>query len=1126
MSFLFSIWQIVAKRSITNWRLLSTILIGIIVAVALLSSAPLYANAINDLGLKNSLQSRAIELLDLQVYAPNYFIIYDEYISATDLITRQVSKNLRQIVRQEETWIQTQTFDAFYTDRPTPRGPFQPTGYFHVFSNLDQHINIIDGKLAQSPHPNLTQEEIDAPDFAIEGMIGSETAEIFGVKVGDRLIFRSGSGETAEDIIIELSAIIDPVDPEEEFWFLNTQVFTLPLIDEEGNPIPPRAPIFIAEQTLFEIIPHFFTGARASYNWFYYIDINKVYSENAIFVKNAIRQMEREILVNLPRSGLLTTLDSVITEYQSRLMFTQIPLFLIVFQVAVIILYYLMMTSNMLIESQVKEISMFRSRGAGTWNIFGIYFIEGLAMSVIGGVTGLLLGAFLFSLLGRTNSFQSLTGGEMIPIRFSGIVLILAISAVVLCLVALLIPAIQASRRGIIHQRQTISRPPTTPFWQRFYLDIILLVLGVVLYWELRERGSLVNMDIFGGLGMDPLLLITPILFLLAVAIVFIRIFPLLIRLATRLSRYLSNAPLMLGLWNMARNPVHYTRVILLLVMATSVGMFSSTFIGTLERSYDERNIYMSGGDVRLESLNDSHISKKNLEKRYSNIEGVENVGIAYRQSGIVGTAFTQTAFEMLAVDPERITEIAWFRKDFDEKSLQEIMDTLAEDMPRKEGLDIPDEAETMGVWVYSRKGNPVTVVYARIKDGQDRYMEVKLGTTDPDIDGWQFMEGRLTIPGSDEFLPPPRSLSCLYIRTEGSRGYEGIFQELYFDDLQLGGSTLSKPIIIEDFDNVSEWQVSPDEGAGFFTGIESAIGRIETDIYTVYNGKASGNLRWNTRNTSIRGIYPDIDNRPVTAIASRSFLDSTKITINEVAHIRISEYYMFINVVEIIDYFPSLDPESKGFIIINLDRFLNVRNRQIGTTVYPNEVWLTLTDDVESRNAVIDTIDGGSLGAKYLYDKDAMIADLRNDPLAGAAWGGILLIALLGVILVSSLGFIIYSYLSAQRKQLDFAIVRALGFSLRQIIGLVCFEQLFIIIVGMGLGTITGERLNYIMMPFLQLTEQGVKVLPPFILTVDWGILGIAYGILVAAFIITISTVILFFSRVAINDALRRGDV
>ncbi|MBA7522423.1 hypothetical protein ES705_14542 [subsurface metagenome] len=136
------------------------------------------------------------------------------------------------------------------------------------------------------------------------------------------------------------------------------------------------------------------------------------------------------------------------------------------------------------------------------------------------------------------------------------------------------------------------------------------------------------------------------------------------------------------------------------------------------------------------------------------------------------------------------------------------------------------------------------------------------------------------------------------------------------------------------------------------------------------------------------------------------------------------------------------------------------------------------------------------------------------------------LIIAFLGVVLVSSLGFIVYNHLSAQKRQLDFVILRTLGFSLRQIIGLVCFEQLYIAIVGMGIGTVIGERLSYVMMPFLQLTEKGERVLPPFTLTVDWLTIGIAYIIIAIAFAITISMVILFFYRVAIHKTLRMGDV
>jgi hypothetical protein len=76
-----------------------------------------------------------------------------------------------------------------------------------------------------------------------------------------------------------------------------------------------------------------------------------------------------------------------------------------------------------------------------------------------------------------------------------------------------------------------------------------------------------------------------------------------------------------------------------------------------------------------------------------------------------------------------------------------------------------------------------------------------------------------------------------------------------------------------------------------------------------------------------------------------------------------------------------------------------------------------------------------------------------------------------------------------------------------------------------MGIGTLLGNRLSRIMMPFLQLTEKGEAVVPPFILVTDWPTISVAYVILSVAFVATMSLVVLFFSRVALHRALRMGD-
>jgi len=236
----------------------------------------------------------------------------------------------------------------------------------------------------------------------------------------------------------------------------------------------------------------------------------------------------------------------------------------------------------------------------------------------------------------------------------------------------------------------------------------------------------------------------------------------------------------------------------------------------------------------------------------------------------------------------------------------------------------------------------------------------------------------------------------------------------------------------------------------------------------------------------------------------------------------------MSVVIKDVVDYFPTLDPGDRQFVIANFNRLSSLRSLVLSRRMhfYPNEVWLTVTDDKEQKEAVLDTLGTEEFKARKLYDQAEMIAESKAAPLEAAGWGGMLLVVVLGVTLVSGLGFGVYAYLSARGRQLEFAILRALGFSLRQIIGLVGLEQLLVIGIGMGIGTFIGLRLGPFIMLFLRLAERGERVVPPIALTTDWFTIGVAYIALTVVFIATIALVILFFSRVALHRTLRIGDV
>ena len=416
-------------------------------------------------------------MLDLDAYSPNNSIDRQEYDAQTDFIGKQIDAYMGNLIHQRETFILSQSFNVMVAGQIIPTDPTRPHGYFQSYSNLDKHVKLVEGRFpaysgkiatpdqiaAQKANPSklsdaLLPGELISPDLEVEGMLSPRTADLIHAKVGDRLIFfAEGRGADPVSITIRLVGLIEPTDLQEEFWFLKSDVFDAP--PEDGVVIP----LFVAGDTIFQLIGPLSPGTKVSYHWYYYVNSSQIDSTQAKQVANAVDAAESSITTQVTNSSIFTSLDATITEYLQKQMFTQVPLYLLVFQIAAIIFYYIATVASMVIEQQTGEIALFRSRGASAFQIFGIFLIEGLIISAFGGAVGPFLGAFMFGLLGKTGPFLPLTGGGLLPIRFSQMVFVLAGVAAGLCLVAFMMPAIQASRRGIVHHRQALARPPRAP---------------------------------------------------------------------------------------------------------------------------------------------------------------------------------------------------------------------------------------------------------------------------------------------------------------------------------------------------------------------------------------------------------------------------------------------------------------------------------------------------------------------------------------------------------------------------------------------------------------------------------------------------------------------------------------
>ena len=263
----------------------------------------------------------------------------------------------------------------------------------------------------------------------------------------------------------------------------------------------------------------------------------------------------------------------------------------------------------MVVERQSAEVALLKSRGAGLGHIMSISTLEGLLLVALAMGLGPLVAREAIAFLGYSPAFEGLTGGTRLNVELTGEVYIYAAIGAALSFIALIWPAWRSNRATVVHFARSTSRPEDKPVFQRYYLDLVVVAVGALLFFQLQESGSLVTEDLFGGLQQDPLLLIAPAVFVVTVAVLFLRLFPLVLSAFGGIARVLGGASTQMVLWHLTRAPVQPGRLALLLIMATSLGMFGGTFGATLDKSFDDRASYQSGAALRLADLRSSGAS-------------------------------------------------------------------------------------------------------------------------------------------------------------------------------------------------------------------------------------------------------------------------------------------------------------------------------------------------------------------------------------------------------------------------------------------------------------------------------------------------------------------------------------
>jgi len=321
----------------------------------------------------------------------------------------------------------------------------------------------------------------------------------------------------------------------------------------------------------------------------------------------------------------------------------KINITLAILQVPVIVLLcaFLYMISGQMLRLEQNEISQLKSRGAGRLQLITIYTIQSLILAFISMLIGIPLGSYLCRVLGSSNAFLEFVQRRPLNVEITLDVIIYAFMAYILCVLVSVIPVINYSNISIVHLKQK-SMKKARPFWHKFYLDIILILISLYgLYIFNNQKDELVN-KVLSGASLDPLLFLSSSLFILGFGLLALRIQPLFIRLMFIVrKRYWKPANYVSFLQTLRTGGKQHF-IMIFLVLTVSLGMFYATIARTILSNAEQNRIYNMGSDIVLEEvwesdegyLDDPTAEKKYTEpdfNRYSQIDGVISAARVYK---------------------------------------------------------------------------------------------------------------------------------------------------------------------------------------------------------------------------------------------------------------------------------------------------------------------------------------------------------------------------------------------------------------------------------------------------------------------------------------------------------------
>ncbi|MBE3143888.1 MAG: ABC transporter permease, partial [Planctomycetes bacterium] len=592
-----AIFIITSKRMFSQRGLVLATSLGIIAAIALSMSIPIYSDAVYQDILDNAVvpgNGGAIAQYSHPVFAYMYRYVgewsnpvkREKLPPVNAYLSGPVANDLGLAPMLFVKYQKTSVLKLF----PAQQGAYDSTKtplayvYFSVLSDLEKHITLVEGSMpgSASTEPDSVINVLVSEDQAVK--LGLHQGELFNVYT----TFRNQQTTTSSTFPVRVAGIWKANDPAELFWFYNTKEFNEALL--------------IPEKSLYDRVLPYMQDEINHVVWYWILDGSKIQSSQVPELLGRIASTRRKALNLLPYIRLDLSPEKVLQNYQQAAQSLTIYLYAFSIPLLLMILTFIGLVVDMVIERRRNEIAVLRSRGSTQLQVLGMGVLESFLLGTVGLLVGTPAALIVVQFFGKTKSFLDFTAGTSLNAQVTQSAVRFGFLTAAVVLAAQVLPTLIAAKRTIISYKQERARQIQLPWWQRTWLDILLLIpAGYGVYLLRQGPGSIVP-GVRTALSNDPfqnpLLLLVPSLVIFAFTLLLLRLLPLLMSAVAWSASYTHSVGVLMAARFLSRTSNSYSAPLILLVMTLSLSTFTATLAQTLDHHMHDQTFYKVGADM------------------------------------------------------------------------------------------------------------------------------------------------------------------------------------------------------------------------------------------------------------------------------------------------------------------------------------------------------------------------------------------------------------------------------------------------------------------------------------------------------------------------------------------------